>query len=137
MSAIRYQIVTELPVETVVELYQAGGWWRESARGREIIPQMIRGSLSFVVARSDDDRVVGMGRAISDGVSDAYIQDVVVRPEFRGQGIGGGVIRTLVEQCQQRGIEWLGLVAEPGTTEFYRELGFEPLSGYVAMRHAR
>lgn len=137
MSAIRYQIVTELPVETVVELYQAGGWWQESARGRAIIPQMIRGSLCFVVARTDDDRVVGMGRAISDGVSDAYIQDVVVRSELRGQGIGAGIIRTLVEQCQQRGIEWLGLVAEPGTTQFYGELGFKPLAGYVAMRHAR
>ena len=30
-----------------------------------------------------------MGRAISDGCSDAYIQDVVVYSEFRGQGIGG------------------------------------------------
>ena len=137
MSAIRYQIVTELPVETVVELYQAGGWWQESARGRAIIPRMISGSLSFVVAIDENDRVVGMGRAISDGVSDAYIQDVVVRQQLRGQGIGGGIIRTLVEQCQQRGIEWLGLVAEPGTTDFYAELGFKPLAGYVAMRHAR
>jgi len=64
-----------------VDLYRAGGWWQEEPAWRAAIPQMIRGSLCFLLAREPGGRVVGMGRVISDGASDGYIQDVVVLPE--------------------------------------------------------
>lgn len=132
-SAIRYRQVRRLAVATVVELYQAGGWWQESPAWRRQIPAMIKGSLLFVIAQDADHRVIGMGRAISDGVSDAYIQDVVVRREFRGRGVGAGIIRTLTELLKAREIGWIGLVAEPGTTAFYERLGYKPLANYQPM----
>jgi len=68
-----------------VDLYRAGGWWQEEPLGVRD-SQMIRGSLCFLLAREPGARR-GMGRVISDGASDGYIQDVVVLPEFRGRGI--------------------------------------------------
>ena len=56
-----------------------------------------------------------MGRAISDLVSDAYIQDVTVLKEYRGKGIGKIIIQTLVEELKTKGVEWIGLVAATGT----------------------
>ena len=97
---------------------------------------MIRGSFCFMVACTPEGRTIGMGRVLSDGVSDAYIQDVVVVPEFRRQGIGQEIIRLLTEHCAARGISWIGLVAEPGTQVFYERLGYRALAGYQPMLFA-
>ncbi|MBI5507505.1 MAG: GNAT family N-acetyltransferase [Deltaproteobacteria bacterium] len=130
---VRLEIVERLDPAAVVALYQAGGWWKESRAWRAQIPKMIEGSLVFVTATTREGRVVGMGRAISDGASDAYIQDVVVMRELRGHGIGARIISRLVRELRRRKVGWIGLVAEPGTTRFYRRLGFEPLVGYQPM----
>jgi ribosomal protein S18 acetylase RimI-like enzyme len=136
MSEIRYEVVTELPVEDIVNLYKAGGWWREFPYWREIIPKMIHGSFCFMAACDPNGQVVGMGRAISDGVSDAYIQDVVVLPRCRRRGIGRELVRRLTQYCVDRKIAWIGLIAEPGTEDFYRCLGYHPLKGYQPMLHS-
>jgi ribosomal protein S18 acetylase RimI-like enzyme len=129
MSALSYEIVDSAPIDSVVELYRAGGWWKESPEWRAVIPKMISGSYCFMVAREPDGEFVGMGRAISDGVSDAYIQDVVVLRSHRGRGIGAELVRRLAEHCARHGISWIGLVAEPGTQPFYERLGFRSFSG--------
>jgi spermidine synthase len=135
MGGLRYEIVDSAPTDAIVALYEAAGWWSDAPGEREGIPGLIRGSFRFMVARAEHDHIVGMARALSDGVSDAYIQDVVVLPKFRGQGVGAEMIRRLVAECRGEGISWIGLIAEPGTEDFYRRLGFSVLSGYRPMRH--
>jgi spermidine synthase len=141
MDGIEYEVIGEEPgpelIEAIVSLYEAGGWWEESPHARAIIPATVTGSFCFMIAREAGGRVVGMARAISDGVSDAYIQDVVVLKECRGRGVGRELVRRVRDWCAERQLEWIGLVAEPGTTPFYEELGFEVLDGYAAMRLAR
>jgi ribosomal protein S18 acetylase RimI-like enzyme len=132
-EAVDYEAVSSAPLEEIVELYRAAGWWQESPEARAIIPSMIRGSLCFMVARSIEGRIVGMARVISDGHSDAYIQDVVVLPDYRGRGVGRELVRRLTQICVTRKIAWIGLVAEPGTQGLYEELGFGPLVGYQPM----
>ena len=132
-SEIRYDVVRRVPTADVVRLYRAGGWWRESPTWRRLIPRMVRGSFCFVVARNRAREIVGMGRAISDGVSDAYIQDVVVLKGWRGRGIGGGIIKRLTQGLVEHEIGWIGLVAEPGTRRFYERLGYGHLRGFEPM----
>jgi ribosomal protein S18 acetylase RimI-like enzyme len=98
---------------------------------------MIRGSLCFMVARSLSGRIIGMARVISDGYSDAYIQDVVVLESHRGQGIGKELVRRLTQFCESRKIAWIGLVAEPGTQGLYEALGYGPLVGYQPMLYGK
>ncbi|MGD1148101.1 MAG: GNAT family N-acetyltransferase [Thermoanaerobaculaceae bacterium] len=135
MSEIVYEVVNSAATEAIVGLYRAGNWWHEDPASRAIIPQMIRGSFCFLVAREPDGRIVGMGRVISDGVSDAYIQDVVVLEAYRGGGIGREIVHRLTERCLEARIGWIGLVAEPGTRAFYEPLGFHALAGYEPMLH--
>jgi len=135
MQEFVFEVVESAPTDTIVELYQAGRWWREDPAWRAAIPQMIRGSFCFLLAREAGGRIVGMGRVISDGVSDAYIQDVVVLEAFRGRGIGRELVRRLTERCLEARISWIGLVAEPGTQAFYEPMGFHALAGYLPMRH--
>jgi GNAT superfamily N-acetyltransferase len=118
----------------IVNLYRAGGWWKEEYNQREL-PRLIRGSFLFVVAVDvKTGHAVGMGRVISDGVSDGYIQDLVVLPEYRKTGIGARIISTLVKKCVERGISWIGIIAEPDTEKFYLPFGFHPMEGHVPLK---
>jgi len=117
----------------IADLYRAGGWWKEEYRSEEL-PHLIRGSFLFAVAiEQKTGRAVGMGRIISDGVSDGYIQDLVVLPAFRNLGVGSKIISELVKTGREKGLTWIALVAEPGTEEFYQPLGFNKMDGYVPM----
>jgi len=132
-EACTYEVVTAAPVEAIVALYQAGGWWQESPEARAVIPDMIRGSFCFMLARDPEGRIVGMGRVISDGFSDGYIQDVVVFHHLRGKGIGRELVLRLARYCEEKGLGWIGLVAEPGTYGFYQKLGFSLKEGFQLM----
>ena len=76
-----------------------------------------------------------MGRALSDLASDAYIQDVTIIKEFRGKGIGRKIIKKLIEKLKENNVDWIGLVAQPGTSSFYEKLGFEVLKDHVSLKY--
>jgi ribosomal protein S18 acetylase RimI-like enzyme len=137
MRDVEYEAVGTAPIEEIVALYESAGWWQESPEARAVIPSMIRGSLCFMVARSLEGRIIGMARVISDGFSDAYIQDVTVLKDYRGRGIGRELVRRLTRFCVDRKIAWIGLVAEPGTQKIYEELGYGPLAGYQPMLYGK
>ncbi|HSL60885.1 MAG TPA: GNAT family N-acetyltransferase, partial [Desulfotignum sp.] len=77
---------------------------------------------------------IGMGRALSDLVSDAYIQDVTVLRAFRGKGIGTKIIRLLIAGLKDHRVDWIGLIGEPNTRVFYENLGFREMPGHVPYR---
>lgn len=130
---IAIQLVLSWDVVEIANLYRAGGWWKEEYDQREL-PRLIRGSFLFAVAVDrKTGHAVGMGRVISDGVSDGYIQDLVVLPEYRKTGIGTQIVSTLVKKCVERGISWIGLIAEPDTEKFYLPFGFHPMEGHVPL----
>jgi len=130
---ISVSLVRSWDAEEIVTLYRAGGWWKDEYDPAEI-PRLIGGSFAFVVAADKKSgRAVGMGRAISDGVSDAYIQDLVVLPEYRRRDLGTAMVSLLVARCREAGISWIALVAEPGSENFYVPLGFARMEGYIPL----
>ena len=93
----------------------------------------VKGSLLAVAAEDDSGRIIGFARVLGDGVSDCYIQDVVVKSSCRRQGIGRKLIEFALAELKKRSIDWVGLIATPGNAEFYRRLGFEPMNGFTPM----
>jgi ribosomal protein S18 acetylase RimI-like enzyme len=132
-SRITVKFVTAWNEHEIIALYKSGGWWKEAWDASKI-QELIAGSFVFAVAVDEQaKRAVGMGRVISDGVSDGYIQDLVVLSDYRKKGIGALIVGSLVTHCFSRGLTWIGLIAEPGTAPFYEKLGFKPMSEYVPM----
>ena len=130
---IAIQLVYSWDEVEIANLYRAGGWWKEEYDPKEI-SHLIQGSFLFAVAVDiKTGRAAGMGRVISDGVSDGYIQDLVVLPEYRKTGIGTRIVSTLVKKCVELGISWIGLIAEPDTEKFYLPFGFRPLKGHTPL----
>ena len=84
----------------------------------------------FTVTAYDGDRPVGMGRIVGDGVVIDYIQDLVVRPEMQGSGIGRIVIERLIQFVKETKLDdseiMLCLMCAKGREEFYRRFDFIP-----------
>jgi ribosomal protein S18 acetylase RimI-like enzyme len=131
---IEVKIVPSWNEEDIVELYKTGGWWKDSYDPAGI-PALIHGSFAFAVAvDTANGKAIGMGRVLSDRVSDAYIQDLIVLPQYRRHQVGAKLVRALLHHCQSQGVTWIALIAEPGTDAFYQTLGFQPMDRYVPMR---
>lgn len=116
-------------IDDMARLYHQAGWLNPED-SEAFIPNAIAGS-TIALGVFDGAKLIGMGRAVSDGVSDAYIQDIVVAPDYRGRGIGSEIVRHIVTALKARGIDWIGLVGEPGTECFYEKLGFTRKVGYT------
>lgn len=132
---IEIKFVNNWPEGEIVELYKTGGWWKDSYDPSGIKPLM-EGSFAFaVVVKKDTGKAIGMGRVISDGVSDAYIQDLVILPEHRGHGVGKKLTNALLDYCLSKKLHWIGLIAEPEQDKFYLSLGFKHMTNYVPMKY--
>lgn len=72
----------------------------------------------------DEARLVGFGRAISDGSTQAAIYDIVVLPEYQGKGLGKLLMTRLLDRLAGCNVI---LYANPGKEGFYAGLGFRPM----------
>lgn len=65
---------------------------------------------------------VGYARAVSDGVSDAYLADVIVDPGHRGQGIGKLLMKAMVDDGP--GAEFRWTLFTDDAHRLYAQFGF-------------
>ena len=79
----------------------------------------------------DGERLVGFARALSDGRFNAYVEDVMVYEEYRGQGVGKRVVSLLLEQLDN--IESVNLYCRAEVVPFYESIGCKR-TAYVLMR---
>jgi spermidine synthase len=121
-------------IDAIARLYRETGWWPDADKHLETVGALIRGSTLFCVAL-DAGRIVAMGRVISDGVSDAYLQDIAVTADRRGEGIATRLVATLVDLVKKRGIDWIGLIAKGGAGTVYHRCGFRPMEDATPMRY--
>lgn len=134
---IDIKLVDSWVEKEIVALYKSAGWWKDSYDPSGI-KKLIKGSFAFaVVVDSASGKAIGMGRILSDGVSDAYLQDLVILPQYRGKGIGRTLVEVLLDYCLSRRILWIGLISEPGQDEFYSSLGFKPMDKHIPMRYQK
>jgi len=75
--------------------------------------------------------LVGVGRALADGVDCSYICDVAVNPEYQGLRIGKKIIEKLV--VLSKGHRKIILYANPGKEGFYSNLGFLKMNTAMAI----
>jgi spermidine synthase len=123
---------TDDQIEQITRLYRDEGWWTKEDDDPDQVSDIITGSHLFLIAEISGE-IVGMGRAISDRRSDAYIQDVTVKKHHRGQRIGSAIVNELANRLRADGMEWVGLIAEKNSHKFYSRLGFRQMPDSVPM----
>lgn len=119
-----YEITNSLTPEEYMELRKLVGWGmfplEQAADG-------LKNSFILVCFRVDG-KPVAIGRAVSDHGYVVYIADVIVVPEYQGQGLGRKVMEYLLEQIKaslKPGYKvMISLLAAKGKEKFYNKFGF-------------
>ena len=71
------------------------------------------------------------------GRAGIYLEDLFVRPEYRGRGYGKGLLRELARIAVERGcgrLEWWCLDWNQPSIDFYLSLGAEPMNEWTTYR---
>lgn len=66
-----------------------------------------------------------------------YLEDLYVRPELRGHGLGRALLSTLAAECVEQGygrLEWWVLDWNEPALRFYRSLGAIPMDEWTVQR---
>jgi ribosomal protein S18 acetylase RimI-like enzyme len=117
---------SEADLAAMEDIYTRVGW---KAHTPDVIRKVFMASTQIVIVR-DEAHVVGFGRALSDGVYNAAIYDVVVDPDYQGRGVGRRIMADLLDRL--RDVSCVHLVATTGKEAFYRRVGLRPMKTAMA-----
>jgi ribosomal protein S18 acetylase RimI-like enzyme len=88
----------------------------------DVLRRAVANSLCFAVLHGE--RLVGFARVITDLATYAYLTDVVVHPDYRGQGLGEWFMESVLRSPGLRGLRRIALLTRDAES-LYRRLGFE------------
>ena len=124
-NIIDYRVEPPADFKELLDLYKALGWnsLNLTADGLE---QMCM-NIWYEVYCFMENKLIGMGRVISDGVITGIICGVCVLPDYQSKGIGKEIISRLIKYCEQNRVIPQLLCVE--TLEpYYEKLGFKKFS---------
>lgn len=104
----------------VINLYKANRW-SAGEKPKELIAALANSDA--VITAWHDDRLVGLGNAISDGYLVVYYPHLLVHPEYQGAGVGQMIMQKFQEKYG--GFHQQILVANNHAVKFYRKCGFK------------
>lgn len=105
-------------------LYDLVGWGSYDNK----ISKKALSNTYYSVSIYDDDKIIGYGRLIGDGICFMYIHDVMVKPEYQNKKIGTKIMNKLIAKIEDIKKEnsdvrvYLG--ASKGKEGFYKKFGF-------------
>lgn len=111
-------------VEEFNYLYDAVGWGSYDKK----VSEKALANTMYSVSVYDDDKIIGYGRIIGDGICFLYIHDVMVTPKYQNKKIGSQIMDKLLEKVNQIKVEnpnvrvYLG--TSKGKEKFYERFGF-------------
>ena len=110
----------DLPPDSIAALRRSVGWGGMDA---ELKDPAMKDYLR--IACFDGDELVGFLAVVSNGVTDAYIQDVMVRPDYQGRGIGTELMERAIERLKRSRIYMISVIyGEEELRPFYEKFGF-------------
>ena len=117
---LEYKTNPGVSPESIAALRRSVGWGGMEA---ELGNPALRDYLQ--IACYDGDELVGFLDVVSNGVTDAYIQDVMVRPDYQGKGIGTELMNRAIQRLKAGHIYMISVIyGEEELRPFYEKFGF-------------
>ena len=112
--------------EEILGLYAAVGWTAYTDDPEALREGFARSLLTL--AAYEDGRLAGLIRAVGDGSTIVFVQDILVHPDSQRKGIGSALLKAVLEKYSH--VRQFTLVTDstPETLAFYRSMGFTELS---------
>ena len=121
---MRIQYKTDLPdLNQYFLLFNSAGWNEDYKLTKEELYSTLKKSY-YNVPVYDNEKLIGFGRVISDGVLHAMIHEMIVLPEYQGTSIGREILNMLVKECLKNNIRDIQLFCAKGKRKFYEKYGF-------------
>ena len=124
---IHYVENPDVTVEDVLPLYETVGWTNYTTKP-EMLKVAFENSLHVLAAFTEEGILVGVLRAVGDGASILFIQDILVYPEYQHQGIGTKLLQQTLEKYKN--VYQIQLTTDNSmkTISFYESNGFTSLT---------
>lgn len=116
---IRYDVKGAVEPKQIAELRQSVGW-----NGMESSYIKSLENSYFYICCYDENNLIGFLDVVSNGVTDAYIQDVIVHPDYQRKGIGTNLINTAIDKLKQDHIYAISVLFDEELAPFYKRFGF-------------
>ena len=78
----------------------------------------------MLIAAYEGTELIGYIDSISNGVTDAYIQDLMVHPKYQGKGIGTELMNQMIAYMKEKHIYMVSVIFEEKLKTFYERFGF-------------
>ena len=122
MQMITYRLDHSVSAEQFIDILNRSGLAeRRPVDDPEMMEGMVDGA-DIIITASDEDKIVGIARAMSDLHYCCYLSDLAVDKEYQRQGIGKKMIEELQKllgpKCK------IILLSAPDATEYYPKIGF-------------
>ena len=119
---MNYVVNAPTSAKQIADLREAVGWNRmESCYENELMTSY------FHISVYDSVKLIGYIDTVSNGVTDAYIQDLMVHPVHKGKGIGTELMNRTIAYLKERKIYMISVVFEEKLLPFYKRFGFFPM----------
>lgn len=112
--------------EDLVALYDSVGWTAYTSNP-EALKAGVSNSLRVVTAHSPEGELVGLARIVGDGHTIAYLQDVLVRPDWQRSGVGRWLMREAFLPYSEVRQQVALTDNDPSLRTFYESLGFQEI----------
>ena len=117
---------TKFNFDEIKKLYDAVGW-TSYTDDMDALEKGYEKSLK-VLAAYEDNKLLGIIRAVGDGFTVVFIQDILVFSEEQGKGIGKALIKAMLDLYPNVRQIQLTTDIDPKTIAFYKSVGFRELS---------
>lgn len=125
MKDIEIRVGSDLPFEQLLSLYNSVNWLvYTNEENRQMLDTAVRNS-TYVVSAWQGDQLIGLARGLSDDISIFYLQDILIRPEYQGTGIGRTLLANCLERFKHVRAKVLMTDNEEKQLKFYKSMGFE------------
>ena len=115
----------------VFNLYLTEGWSQEGDNLSEIQQAILNSYTSY--GAFCEGKMVGFFRAFSDGISDAYLLDLIVEPSYRNRGIASSLLKAILSELKSKNLSWITCISTPKAKSLYQKQG-QSLKDFVAIR---
>lgn len=128
---MRYEFDAPVSAAALADLRQSVGWNRMEGDLSDPHLQNMFHLCCFV-----GNRLVGYAAVVSNGVTDAYIQDVMVHPDYQRQGIGRELMQRTLNRLRADGIYMVSVIyGDAKLSRYYETFGFSTmLCGQMELR---
>lgn len=122
ITLIKYEVKGMVEPIQIAKLRKTVGW-----NGMENSYKNSLNNSFFYICCYDDNNLIGFLDVISNGVTDAYIQDVMVNPKYQRKGIATTMMNMAIDRLKQNGVYAISVLFEKNLLTFYQKFGFNIL----------